>query len=474
MDKKIKINFLFNTIKTVVTVIFPIISFPYVSRVLGVEGVGKFQYCNSIISYFVLFASLGIASYSVREGVKYKSDRKKYSKFVKEMFTINMITTMLAYIVLIICFLCGAYEGKRDIMLATSLLIMATTLCMDWLYQAMEEYVYMSVRTILIQVLSLIMMFVFIKDEGDVLIYSLISVFSYKGYCFFNMVHARKYVDFGVKCKLELKKHLKPILVIFGATVSVSIYMNMDVVMLGMFCGDYEVGLYTAAVKVNMVVKNVIASSGAVVLPRLVLYLAEKKQDEYEKLFKQGAELNMFFSVASAVGLAVLSRPIILLFSGEEFASAVVTGQILAIRLVFSAIDNIFYNQVLIPMGREKEACIGTMAGAVANLVLNMLLIPILQTEGAAIATVLSEAVVFVYFIFATKKLINLKKVLSGAPYFLFAAAVMGGVVWFGMSIVKNVIMQVVVLIPVGAACYIAVLYVCNKVRKEEDRFAIM
>lgn len=461
--KSIKINFIFNTLKTIMVVIFPLISFPYISRVLGVEGVGKVQYCTSVISYFILFASLGIGTYSIREGVRFRDDKKAFSKFAREILFINMITTVLAYFVLGIFFLAGAFQGKRDIMLVCSLAIAGTTLSIDWLYQAMEQYVYISVRTLIVQVISLVMMFCFVRTEQDALIYAMITVFASKGYCFINFFQSKKYIDYRLKVHFELKKHIKPILVIFGATLAVSIYMNMDVVMLGIICDDYQVGLYSAAVKVNIVVKNVISSISAVLLPRLVAYLAKGDKVKYEKLFKQGTDLNLFFSIPSMVGLIILSKPIILLFSGEKFLPAVFTGQILAIRLVFAALDNIFYNQVLIPNGHEKEACIGTAAGAGANLILNAFLIPIMQTVGAAIATVISEGVVFVYFVISTKKLINLKNVLKDMYKFVIAAAYMGIGIGFGMHFLNSAVLQVLILIPLGILIYIAVLWLLNR-----------
>ena len=478
--KSIKVNFIFNTLKTIMVVIFPLISFPYISRVLGVEGVGKVQYCTSVISYFILFSSLGIGTYSIREGVRFRNDRKAFSKFSKEILLINMVTTVIAYLVLGLFFLAGAFQGKRDIMLICSLSIAGTTLCIDWLYQAMEQYVYISVRTLIIQALSLVMMFCFVRTEQDAFVYALLIVFSAKGYCFLNLFQSRKYIDYGLKVKLEFKKHIKPILVIFGATLAVSIYMNMDVVMLGIFCDDYQVGLYSAAVKVNTVVKNVIVSISAVLLPRLMAYIAKGDRVNYEKLFQQGTNLNLFFSVPSMVGLIVLSRPIILLFSGEKFLPAVFTGQILAIRLVFAALDNIFYNQVLIPNGHEKEACIGTAAGAGANLILNALLIPAMQTLGAAIATVISEGVVFVYFVISTKRIINLKHVLKDMYKFLVAAVLMGIAIGIGMNFLKSTVLQLLVLIPLGIIIYVSVLWllkrkgkdcVMNRMKKRNGRF---
>lgn len=457
-QKTITVNFIFNMIKSIMVVIFPLISFPYISRVLGVEGLGKYQYCVSVISYFVLFSSLGINTYSIREGAKLRNNKEKFSQFVLEIFTINMITTILSYLVLLIFFLVGAFQGKREIMLLYSLMIIGNTLCIDWLFQAVEEYVYISIRTILIQAISLILMFAFVKKESDILIYTLITVFSSKGYCFFNIYQSRKYVDFRFRYNLELVKHLKPIFVIFGATLAVSIYMNMDVVMLEYFSGDYQVGLYSAAVKVNVVAKNVITSIGAVFLPRLVSYLAKGQREEYEKLFRQGTEVNLLLSVACTAGLSVLASPIIEAFSGAEFLPAVFTSKILSIRLVFSALDNIFYNQVLIPTGNEKKAFIGTTAGAVSNLILNAFLIPLFQEEGAAVATVISEGVVFIYFICTTRKIIDLKLVVNGIPKYIIAAGVMWIVIAQGMKMINSYLLQLVILIPIGAAIYFAVL----------------
>ena len=476
MEKKkrpnIKVNFIFNAIKSVMVIVFPLISFPYISRVLGVEGLGKFQYCYSVISYFILFASLGIGTYAVREAAKCRDNKQKFSQLVKEIFTINLITTAIVYLVLIVFFAVGAFKGRESIMLVCSLCIIGSTLCVDWLYQALEQYVYISIRTIVLQIISLALTFLLIKSDRDVLTYTALYVFSTYGYCFLNLFQMRKYVSFHGTKKLELKKHLRPIIVIFGATLSVSIYMNMDTVMLGAICGDYQVGLYSAAVKINNVVKIIINSIGVVLLPRLVEYIAKGQRNEYEKLFKRGAELNMFLSTASTAGLFVLIRPIILLFSGKDYLPAIWTGRVLALRLFFSALDNVFYNQVLIPTENENKAFIGTAAGAVSNLILNAILIPQYQEMGAAIATVISECVVFIYFICATRKIIPLRIVLGGAPKFLVAAGIMGIVINYFMKYVGGAFMQLLVLVPAGALIYIAVVAIFHLLENKKNEKA--
>ena len=461
--KSIKINFIFNTIKTIMIYVFPIISFPYISRVLGVEGVGCFQYSTSVISYFVLFSSLGVNTYAIREGTKLRNDKVKFSIFVKELFAINITTTAIAYLVLAICVLVGAFEGKQNVILISSLAIIGNTIGFDWVFQAMEDYVYISIRSVLLQLVSFIAMLLLVRTEKDVLIYTFLYVLANRGHCFFNLYNLPKYVDFKAKGKLIIKRHIKPILIIFGVTLSTSIYVNMDVVMLGILCDDYQVGLYSVAVKINKIVKDIIVSISVVILPQLVIYLSQGDKKKYQQLFKKGADLNMLLSIASAVGLFIMSKPIIVLFSGEEFGAAVVAGKILAIRLVFSALDNIFYNQVLIPAGKEKESCVGTILGAVSNLALNLLLIPIFKVNGAAVATVLSECIVFIFFIIITRKIIDLKYVLADSYKYVIAATIMGCVILFGMRFVDSMILQVIFLIPLGAIVYFLVLAIINR-----------
>lgn len=461
--KSLKINFIFNTIKTIMIYVFPVISFPYISRVLGVSGVGCVQYSTSVITYFVLFSNLGINTYAIREGTRFRNDKVRFSIFVKELFTINMITTMVAYLVLAMSLLCGAFEGKQSVIIVSSLAIIANTIGFDWIFQVMEDYVYISIRSMLLQLIAFIAMLLLVKSEKDILLYALIYVMANRGHCFFNLYKLPKYIDFKIKCKLSLQRHIKPILIIFGVSLATSIYTNMDVVMLGILCDDYHVGLYSAAVKINKVVKDVIVSISVVILPQLVVYLSQGNKQKFEELFKKGADLNMFFSIASAVGLFVLSKPIIILFSGSEFEPAVLASKILAVRLVFSALDNIFYNQVLIPSEKEKESCIGTALGALTNLVLNLLLIPIFKVEGAAIATVLSEGIVFVFFIIITRKIINLKYVLADSYKYAIAASVMGIVIWCGMKMINSMVFQILILIPLGATVYFSVLGIINR-----------
>lgn len=458
-EKSVAKNFIFNAIKTIMVIIFPMISFPYVTRVLGVEGIGAVQYASGIISYFGLFASLGITGYAVREGVKYKEDKAAFSKFAKEILTINMVSTFLVYLVLAIVLMADVFSGYNTLLFISSFSIILTTLAVEWVYQAMEEYVYISLRTIAIQLLSIILLLVFVRDRNDLICYAIISVIASYGYGLLNIFNIRKYVDFKTKCKLEIRKHLKPIFIIFGTSLSVSIYVNLDTVMLGWTHGDYEVGLYTAAVKLCIIVKNIITSVSVVLMPRLSLYLANGEKDKYNALLKKGVNLNLMISLPAATGLMLLSKNVLLIFSGKDFLSASFAAKILAINIIFAALDNIFYNQVLIPHGREKLACTGTIIGACTNLVLNALFIPTYKIDGAAVATLIAEFVVFLFFMYFMRDILKVKVIFEKVYTYLIAIVPIIITVLLCKSLIEDPIVELICSVGVSVIAYFLVLY---------------
>lgn len=459
-QKSLKINFIFYAIKSAMAVLFPLISFPYASRILGVAGIGKVQYCSSIISYFALVASLGISTYAIREAVKLRDDRKSFSKFAKEIFTINLISTLFTYVVLFLCILFHLFDGYIVILLSYSLSIICTTLSVEWIYQAEEEYVYISIRTILVQFIALIFMFLFVKTEKDTLAYSLVLVFSSGGYCIFNLIHAKKYVDFGIKVKLELLKHIKSIMIIFGTNIASSIYLNLDMVMLGWIYGDYQVGLYSAAVKINVIIRGLINSISTVLLPRLSLYQEEQKKMKYLSLLRKGLQITLLFSISSAVGLICLSEEIILLFSGKDFLQASTTCCILAINLIFSTLDNVIYWQILIPHHFEKKGCFGTIIGALMNLILNALLIPSFLIEGAAIASLLSELTVFIFFLYHIRKILPISELFRETYKLLIGALGIAISVMLIKKMIDILILKIIISVVVAVILYFSILVI--------------
>ena len=461
-SKSLKTNFVFYCIKSLMAVIFPLISFPYASRVLGVEGIGTVQYCTSVISYFTLIAGLGISTYAIREGAKVKHNYSLFSKLILEIFTINLISTFIAYILLFAGILLHLFDGYIPVLLACSLTTLFTTLSVEWIYQAQEEYVYISIRTILTQLISLIMLFLFVRSSHDTISYSLVLSFSSGGYCLVNLITARKYIDFKHKEPLELQKHIKNILIIFSTNIASSIYLNLDVLMIGYFSDNYQVGLYSAATKINIIIRSLINSASTVLMPRLTYYQSQKKQDQYLTLLQKGMQFAIMISLSCAMGLATLSKDLIHLINGIDFISAAPACCILAFNMIFSILDNVIYTQILIPNGSEKDGCTGTIIGALSNLCLNALFIPFLGINGAAIASLIAELIVFLYFIWIMHKSLNIKFLFHECYKPLIASIGILLIVSMIKAIIQNYILRILFSILFAVIIYFGILVLLN------------
>lgn len=425
MNKKsITKNYIINLFRTLMTIIFPIITFPYASRVLGADGIGKVNFANSIISYFLLLSSLGISTYAIKEGVKYRNDTKKFSKFCTEILLINIISTTISYILLLITIILfqNVFETYNLLILIVSISIMTTTLNIEWFYNIIEDYTYITLRSVFFQLISLIALFVFVKSKNDYYIYALITVLSSTGSCIFNLIHSKKYITLFKRDSYNLTKHLKPILIIFGTSIAATIYLNIDTTMIGLLKNDREVGLYTSAIKINKMICTLISSICTVILPRLSYYIFNKQNDEFVKLCNRAANLILIISIPAAFGLYVLSPQIIELFSGNEFQGAQIISKILAPNLIFSTLNGFISYQIFLPMNKENYALYATISGALIDCVFNYIFIPQFGALGAASATLFAEFIVFIFSIFMGRKLFNFKNTFNTVYQYILAS----------------------------------------------------
>lgn len=388
-------NSIFNIIKTFFNLIFPVITFTYASRVLGDVGIGKVNFSKSIITYFTMLATLGMKYYGTREAAKLRDNRHDFSKFACEMLVINLMTTVISYTLLFIAMLSiPKLKDYKTLLLISSMAIALEGLGMEWLYQAIEEYRYIALRSILFQMIALVGMFIFVHDADDVMSYAAILLFAGSGSYILNFINARKYISFRYYDSFKLMYHIKPLARLFAMAVSIELYTVLDSTMLGFLQDDAAVGRYTAAVKVTRMVNSLITSIGVVLIPRLSYYIEQKKGEQVKKLVNKTYNFMFMLSIPAALGLYFLSDDIILLFCGNGFASATLTLRILAptvIIIPFSVITNL---QIFIPMTRENYILQSTLVGAAINFTLNQLLIPKLAENGAAVATVLAETAV--------------------------------------------------------------------------------
>lgn len=458
--KSLKKNAALNMARTLASLVFPLITFPYTSRVLGPAHIGKVHFAQSVVSYFSLVAALGISSYAVRETARLRGDKMLLSAFVKEIFCINMVSTAVSYCLFFAAiFLVQPLAGYRKLLCIISGTILFTTLGMDWLYAGLEEFAYIAVRSIVFQFVSLVLLFALVRTQDDYLKYAGISVVSNVGSNILNFLHSRRFVDFRVKAELALCRHLKPVFTLFAMSAAVSIYMVLDTTMLGFLKGDEAVGLYTAATKINRMVVMMITAATAVLLPRLSCYAKSEDRSNFMRLADKSVQFILLFSVPCAVGLFVLAEPVILLFSGGKYTGAVSAMKIMNAVIVLISISGLIGTQILMALGKENATLISVVAGAAVNFILNSILIPKFSVNGAASATVCAEIVVTAIQIVYARKLFNWKKICIHLLQVSLASAVMGVAVYFVCTAFDSFALKTGVGILSGMFVYPAFLF---------------
>lgn len=406
--KSLKINAILNGLRSILNILFPIITFPYISRVLQVKGIGIYNFSNSIVSYFLLIAALGINTYAVREGARFRDNKVKISQFASEVFTINIYSTIIAYLLLFIC-LCifTKLHNYLICILILSLQIFFTTIGTEWIYQIYEDYSYITIRSIVFQILSIVLLFIFVRRPNDYLKYAAITVFSAVGSNILNFIHVRQYCHISIIKKFNWKVHIKPIIILFFASVASMIYVNSDITVLGLMKNNYIVGIYSVSSKVYQIVKTLISAILIVTVPRLAMLFGRKQLKEYKDILTKLTNVLVLFALPASTGLFMLAREVILLISGQKYLRSISSLQILCFAYIFSILAWILSDCVLIPAKREKYVLRSMTASAVLNIVINLILIPLWNENAAAFSTVLAEMCMFIVNYYYAKDLVK-------------------------------------------------------------------
>lgn len=395
--KSLGVNALLNGLRSALNLIFPLITFPYVSRILSVDSMGIYNFSSTYINYFILLAGLGISTYAVREGAKYRDNKKKIGKFSSQVFTINIISTIVAYILLIgSLVIFGNLRNYVSTILVFSIQILFTTIGTEWIYTIYEEYSYITIRSIIFKLISIILLFALVREANDYLWYAGITVFASVGSNVLNYIHAKSFTKIKIIKSTEWKRHLKPILVIFASSVAVTIYVSSDTTILGLLKNNYAVGIYGVSVKVYTIVSGLIAGLLAVTIPRLAMLIGQHRIKEYKSVLQTVINTLSLLGLPAAVGLVMLSKEVILIIAGKKYLEGVLSLQIITWAMIFSNFSIIFNQCVLIPTKREGKSLRNTLITGIVNVGLNFILIPLWSYDGAAVSTVIAEAMIMV------------------------------------------------------------------------------
>lgn len=464
-QKSLKLNFIMNAILTMSSFLFPLITFPYVSRILLPIGTGKVSFANSVVTYFVMISQLGIPTYGIRACAIVRNDEEKLKKTIYELFLINVVMSILAYIVFFVALIyVPRLRAERTLFLITGTLIFFNTIGVEWLYKALEQYTYITVRSIIFKFIALIAMFALVHDVDDYVIYGGISIFAASASNAFNFIRLRKIIGKKKVSQLNFKQHFKPVFTFFIISCATTIYTNLDNVMLGFMKDDVEVGYYNAATKIKNILVSIVTSLGTVLMPRASYYLQNGMEDEFYKLSKKAIKFVFLAATSMMIYFMLFAREGVLFLSGEAFEGAILPMMIVMPTLLFIGLTNIMGIQMLVPMGREDAVMISTFAGAIVDLILNAIAIPIFGASGAAIGTLVAEFVVLIVQLIYLRK--DVAFLYNGQSYLKLLIALIAA--FIAGCAVKLLISGIFIKLVISAMLFFGVYALILYILKEE------
>lgn len=394
----IKINLLYNTINNVLKVVFPLITAPYVTRVLSPDDLGLYNFGLTYAQYFAMLALLGIPYYGSREIAKVRDDIGKTNRLFAELFTIALLNTLfLGIIYFLFVILLKQFEQSYIIFLLLSLILFCSPFNIDWFYKGIENFKHITIRSLAIKLLGLFLLFVFVRDKEDLYWYVTITVLSFILNDLWNFVIFYKK---GYKVDIVLtglKKHLRPLAYLFSSSLAVSIYTAFDTIMLGTLSNYKEVAFYSYAMHISKSIIMAITSLSAVAVPRVSYYLHNNMIKDVQSLIDKSFSFVVFISIPICLGLIIISPTLVPLFLGTSFSASVLPLQILSGLIIVIGLNNLTAVQCLVGHGYDKLFLMSVMVGAVVNPILNLLFIPTWGAVGASTASVIAE--LFVLFV---------------------------------------------------------------------------
>ena len=407
--KSIKFNFIMNFILTVSNFLFPLITFPYVSRVLLPEGTGKVAFALSIVSYFTIFASFGVATYGIRAVAQVRDDKERLSKTMHELLFINIISMTIVYVALAIAILVvPKFAMEKELFWVTSLFILFTIIGIEWLYKGLEKYQYITIRTIIFKIASLFLVFLFVKEKSDYIIFAFISIFAIVGSGVLNLINSRKLINYTLYSEYEFKKHLKPMFVLFLTSMAIAIYTSLDEGLLGLLSSPEQVGYYNAAVRVKGILFTLITSLGVVLLPRLSYYVENHMETEFHEALAKSTNFIIVIAASVVIFFTLFAKETILILAGENYVASIIPLQIVVWALILSAITNILGIQILLPLKKDKQLLFSVLCAATVDVIANFLLVPKLAAVGTALSVIAAELSVLIVQIIILRQYIKI------------------------------------------------------------------
>ena len=454
----VKKNFLYNTIYQIFIILLPIITVPYVSRVLQPEGVGIFSYTAAYSQYFVLFGMIGIPLYGNRQIAYTKVSDNDLSEEFFSIYSLQLITTIISFFVYIIFFVI-INKNNKLIYLVQSINILAAMFDISWFFIGYEEMKSIVIRNSLVKIVGIICIFIFVKNPSDIVLYTFIIVASnFLGQIimWFNLPQEIVFKGFRFKSGFS---HLKPSIILFISQIAIQIYTLLDKTMLGIMTNTFYVGLYENSQKTIKLVLTLVTSLGVVMMPRMSALFSENRTNDLKKMIDKAFKFVNFMAFPMVFGLIAIANSFSQWFYGNGFNGVGILLKFGAILIIAIAWSNILGIQIMLPMKKEKEFNISVIVGAIVNVILNIFLINKLQALGTTISSVIAEFAVTGVQIYFLRDFIDLKKILKSSIQPLIASLIMLLVLELIISTLEVSVLNTVIEIIIGCIVYFIIMY---------------
>lgn len=465
MAQSVKVNYILNLINTGTQMLFPLITFPYVCRVIEADGIGQINFFQSIISYISLFTCLGIPMYAIREIARDRSDVVQMNRTAMEILLLHSMLTLVGYaIVAILCLTVPQIQVNIPLFLILSLTIFFTAIGCEWFYQGIEDFKYITIRGLIIKTVSVVLLFIFVKSKTDLLYYGCYTVFGVLGGNIFNFYRLRKYIhrENIIFSELHIKRHVKPVLKVFSFSVVTSIYLQLNTVLLGFLKNALAVGYFAAATKVMQMLLMMSSCLGSVMMPRASHLIAENKEDEFNRLIQKSYDFTLAIALPMTIGLIFCAPSLITALCGVKFEHSILPSQIIAPIILMVAISNVFGIQVLFPKGKINIVTLCCGIGAVADLILNLCLIPFFSYIGTSIAYLGAEVATTVSMYFIGRRYIPIIYFKKSHLTYALGCIVMAFVL-YGISLLQLPTLTILLLQGCcGVLAYFIILCICK------------
>lgn len=457
-QKSIKKNYVYNLTYQILTLITPLITTPYLSRVFGADGIGTCSYIESISSYFVLFATLGLTTFGQRETSYVQDDRKKRSIIFWETNIIELIASTLC-IVAYVTFSFSQTNYKLYLVLVLNLFSVIANI--SWFFQGMEEFGKIVLRNIIFKIINIVYIFTFVKTKDDIIIYLF-------GVAFFGLINnlsywisVPQYIDRPILKELHPSKHIKTVIALFVPTIAMQVYTVLDKTMIGVITNNsFENGYYEQALKIARLVLTIVTSLGTVMIPRIGYHYSKGDMEIVKQYMYRAYKFVWLCGVPLTLGLIAISNNFVPWFFGDGYDKVVSLLGILSFLILAIGINNVTGMQYLIPTKRENIFSLTVIIGALTNFVLNFFLIQMFQSMGAAIASVVAETTIAIIQIYIVRKELSPFEIVKCGLHYFIA----GGLMFITLMQIRGYfnasVLHTFELVIIGAIIYGSVLLV--------------